>query len=145
MRGSSGSASTELIELRLGYTWNRSLIEDSNLEPVDDRLPNSPEHVANGAITLTAPRFGTTLTARGQWRDRAVIEPTGTGSISFATRDESNTSFELDMRLRQPLEQWLGHKLELFTDVQNVTDNRVIDSNVVRGRSFLIGLRGNFP
>ncbi|MBK7948301.1 MAG: TonB-dependent receptor [Deltaproteobacteria bacterium] len=135
----------ELIELQLGYTWNRSLIEDSNLEPVDDRLPNSPEHVANGAITLTAPRFGTTLTARGQWRDRAVIEPTGTGSISFATRDESNTSFELDMRLRQPLEQWLGHKLELFTDVQNVTDNRVIDSNVVRGRSFLIGLRGNFP
>jgi len=135
----------ELVELQLGYTWNRSLIEDSNLKPVDDRLPNSPEHVANGAITLTAPRFGTTLTARGQWRDRAVIEPTGTGSISFATDAESNTSFELDMRLRQPLEQWLGRKLEIFTDVQNVTDNRVIDSNVVRGRSFLIGLRGNFP
>jgi len=135
----------EIVELQLGYTWNRSLIDDSNLQPVDDRLPNSPEHVANGAITLTAPRFGTTLTARGQWRDRAVIEPTGTGSISFATGAESNSSFELDMRLRQPLEPWLGRDLEVFTDLQNVTDNRVIDSNVVRGRAFLIGLRGSFP
>ncbi|MFO0688335.1 MAG: TonB-dependent receptor [Myxococcota bacterium] len=135
----------ELVEVQLGYTWNRSLVDDSNIKLPDDRLPNSPEHVANGAVTLTAPRVGTTWTARGQWRDRAVIERSGTGSSSFATGAESNTSFELDMRLRQPLEPWLGRKLELFADVQNVTDNRVVDSYVVRGRSFLIGLRGTFP
>ena len=133
----------ELVDIQLGYTWNRSLVEDSNIQL--DRLPNAPEHVANGAVTLTAPITDTTLTARGQWRSHALIERTGTGSGSFATGEESNSSFTLDMRLRQPLEQWLGRNVELFTDVNNVTDNRVIDSYVVRGRQFLIGIRGRFP
>ena len=132
-----------LVQLQLGYTWNRSLIEDSNLQI--DELPNSPEHVANGVVTLTAPRTQTTLTTRGQWRSRALIERSGTGLAGFATNQESNTSFELDLRLRQPLDEWLGHGLEIFGDVQNATDNRVIDSYVVRGRSFLIGIRGRFP
>ncbi len=133
----------ELVHLQLGYTWNRTRLEDSNLQI--DELPNSPEHIANGVLTLTAPRIRTALTARGQWRSRALIERSGTGLAGFTTEEESNTSFELDLRLRQPLEQWLGRRLELFADVQNVTDNRVIDSNVVRGRSFLIGLRGLYP
>jgi outer membrane receptor protein involved in Fe transport len=132
-----------LVRLQLGYTWNRSLVEDSNVQA--DELPNSPEHVANGVVTLTAPRVHTVLTARGQWRDRALIERSGTGLVGFATGEDSNTSFELDLRLRQPLESWLRLPLETFVDVQNVTDNRVIDSYVVRGRSFLIGLRGRFP
>ena len=82
---------------------------------------------------------------RGRILHRVLLRLCDVLASVFATDAESNTSFELDMRLRQPLEQWLGRKLEIFTDVQNVTDNRVIDSNVVRGRSFLIGLRGNFP
>lgn len=135
----------EIVRLQLGYTWNRSLVDDSNLQLEDDRLPNSPEHIANGVVTLTAPRVDTTLTVRGQWRGRAVIERSGTGLAGFSTGEESNTSFELDLRLRQPLDAWLGRSLEVFADVQNVTDNRVIDSNVVRGRSFLIGLRGRYP
>lgn len=133
----------EVVEFQLGYTWNRTRVEDSNL--TIDELPNSPEHVANGVLILTAPVTGTSLTTRGQWRDRALIERSGTGLGSFATDEESNTSFELDMRLRQPLDRWLGHGIEVFTDLQNVTDNRVIDSYVVRGRSFLIGIRGHFP
>lgn len=133
----------ETIELQLGYTWNRSRVADSNVDI--DRLPNSPEHVANGVVTLTAPRIQTALTARGQWRGPALIEPSGTGLLSFASGEESNSSFTLDLRLRQPLERWLDHPIELFTDVHNVTDNRVIDSYVVRGRSFVIGLRGRFP
>ena len=133
----------EIIELQLGYTWNRSLLDDSNIQI--DKLPNSPEHVANGVVTLTTPVTHTALTARGQWRSRAVIERSGTGLPGFATGAESDTSFMLDMRLRQPVDEWLGHGIEVFTDVQNVTDNRVIDSYVVRGRSFLIGIRGRFP
>ena len=133
----------ELVELQLGYTWNRSLVEDSSVQV--DELPNSPEHVANGVLSLTAPVLDTVLTARGQWRGRAVIERSGTGLAGFATNQESNSSFELDLRLRQPLRPWLDHDVDLFVDVQNATDNRVIDSYVVRGRSFLIGLRGRFP
>ncbi|MEZ4331646.1 MAG: TonB-dependent receptor [Myxococcota bacterium] len=136
---------TEWVGLQLGYTWNRSLVTDSNLSLRDDRLPNSPEHIANGALTLTAPRLATTLTARGQWRDRAIIERSGTGLAGFASGEESNTSFTLDLRLRQPFDRWLGRSVEVFADVLNATDNRVIDSYVVRGRSFLIGLRGRFP
>ncbi|MBY0401184.1 TonB-dependent receptor [Myxococcota bacterium] len=133
----------ELVNFELGYTWNRSLVDDSNLSI--DELPNSPEHIANGLITLRVPCIDTKLTARGQWRSRAIIERSGTGLGSFATNQRSNTSFELDMRLRQPLERWLHHDVDLFADVQNVTDNRVIDSYVVRGRAFLIGIRATFP
>lgn len=133
----------ESIDLQLGYTWNRNRLTDSNLQ--SKLLPNSPEHVANGALTLTAPKTETALTLRGQWRSRAVIERSGTGLPGFATSARSNTAFELDLRLRQPFDRWLGHDFEVFADVQNVTDNRVIDSYTVRGRSFLIGLRGRFP
>ncbi len=133
----------ELLRLQLGYTWNRTRLDDTDLEI--DELPDAPRHIANGVLTLIAPRIQTSLTARGQWRSRALIERSGTGLAGFTTPEKSNTSFELDLRLRQPLERWLGHRLELFADVQNVTDNRVIDSYVVRGRAFLIGLRGRYP
>lgn len=133
----------ELIDLQLGYTWNKNLVTDSNLQI--DELPNAPHHVVNGTLMLTAPITDTQLTARGQWRSRALIERSGTGSGSFATGAESNTSFTLDMRLQQPVERWLGRNVEIFADVQNATDNRVIDSYVVRGRAFLIGIRGSFP
>ncbi|MEZ4352153.1 MAG: TonB-dependent receptor [Myxococcota bacterium] len=132
----------ERIELQLGYTWNRTRVVDSNV--LFDELPNSPRHVANGRIRVELPVTDTVVTVRGQWRDRAILEGSGTGLVSFALDAESNTAFDLDLRLQQPLERWLGAKLVLFADVNNVTDNRVIDSYVVRGRSFFLGLRGEF-
>lgn len=133
----------EWIELALGYTWNRTRVTDSNIDI--DELPNSPRHIANGRLRLTMPWTKTGLTLRGQWRDQAIIEQSGTGLLSFATNEMSNTSFEMDLRVTQPLEKWLGRRIEVFADVQNVTDNRVIDSLVVRGRSFFVGVRASFP
>lgn len=132
-----------LVELQLGYTWNRTRVTDSNIDI--EELPNSPRHVANGRLRLTAPVWDTVLTARGQWRDRALVEQSGTGLLSFATGEESNTSFEMDLRLLQPLESWIGRKVDLFFDLNNVTDTRVIDSLAVRGRSFFVGVQGTFP
>lgn len=132
----------ERVELQLGYTWNRTRVTDSNIDI--DELPNSPRHVANGRLRLRAPVSETVLTVRGQWRDRALVEQSGTGLLSFATGAESDTSFELDLRLLQPLESWIGQKLDVFVDVDNVTDTRVIDSLVVRGRSFFFGVQGSF-
>ncbi len=131
------------VELALGYTWNRTRVTDSNIDI--DELPNSPRHVANGRLRLKLPVTETGITLRGQWRDRAIIEGSGTGLLSFAGDDESNTSFSLDMRVVQPLEKLLGRRVEVFADLLNVTDNRVIDSLAVRGRSFVVGLRASFP
>lgn len=133
---------TQWIDLSLGYTWNRTRVDDSNIDI--DELPNSPRHIANGRLRLTAPVWDTILTVRGQWRDRAIVETSGTGLLSFALNEESNTSFDLDVRLLQPLEQFVGYPVDLFADLQNATDNRVVDSNVVRGRSFLMGMKWNF-
>ena len=132
----------ELVEIHAGYTWNENEVDDSNVDI--DTLPNSPEHVATGRVQLTAPWTGTILTARGEWRDRAYLEGSGTGLLSFATNDQSDTSFELDLRVLQPLESLLGRRIDLFADFRNVTDNRVIDSYVVRGRSFFIGMKWDF-
>jgi hypothetical protein len=94
---------------------------------------------------MTAPWIGTILTARAEWRDRALIENSGTGLLSFATGAESDTSFQLDFRVVQPLDALVHHRIDVFADLQNATDNRVIDSYVVRGRSFFVGLKWNFP
>jgi len=77
-------------------------------------------------------------------RDRAFVEGSGTGLLSFATDARSNTSFTLDLRVLQPLEPWLGRSIDLFADLRNVTDNRVIDSNVVRGRALFVGMKWGF-
>jgi outer membrane receptor protein involved in Fe transport len=132
----------EFIELVLGYTWNRTEVDDSNVDI--DELPNSPRHIANGRLQLTAPVWGTIFTARGEWRDRAILESSGTGLLSFATNEMSNSSFDLDFRLIQPLEEFMGVSVDVFADLQNATDNRVVNSSVVRGRSFLVGLKWNF-
>lgn len=133
---------SEWVELNLGYTWNRNLVTDSNVDL--DELPNAPRHIASARLRLTAPVFGTVLTARGQWRDEAIVETSGTGLLSFAGNRKSDPSFDVDLRVLQPLDRWLHQRMDLFVDARNVTDNRVIDSNVVRGRSFLAGLKWNF-
>lgn len=132
----------KLIELQLGYTWNCTEVTDSNVDI--DELPNSPRHIVSGRLRLTAPVIDTIFTARAQWRDRSIIENSGTGLLSFATGDESNTSFDLDFRVVQPLDSLVHQRIDLFADLQNATDNRVIDSYVVRGRSFFVGFKWSF-
>ncbi len=131
------------IELNLGYTWLRTDIESETL--LLDELPNSPRHVANGKLVLRAEDYGTTLTLRASWRDRAFMEGTGTGTASFTTTARSRDSFDVDARVRQSLEHLLGADVTLFAQGNNLTDNRVVDSYRVRGRSFVAGAEVRWP
>jgi outer membrane receptor protein involved in Fe transport len=131
------------LELQVGYTWLETALKDSNVAA--DELPNNPRHIVSGKLVLSAPqRYGSELTLRGGWRDRALIENSGTGLVSFVTDARSRDSFDVDMRLRQPLEQWIGVEVDLFVDGGNLSDNRVVDSNQIRGRSFFAGIQGRF-
>ena len=82
----------------------------------------------------------TTSRERGRWRSSALIEGSGTGLLSFAQADRSDPSFTLDLRLIQPISD--GYSF--YGDLYNATDNRVVDSYVVRGRSFFVGARAVF-
>ncbi len=132
----------EWLELQLGYTYTRTKIEDSNLAAKE--LPNTPRHIVNGKLDLVAPKIETRFTTRFSWRDRALIEASGTGLVSFVTTDQSRDSYEIDARVLQPLEQWLGIEMDLFVDGNNLNDNRVRDSYQIRGRSFLAGIQGRW-
>jgi outer membrane receptor protein involved in Fe transport len=132
----------EWAELQLGYTWTRTKLSDSNI--ATDELPNSPPHILNGKLELIAPWIDTRLTTRASWRDRAYVETSGTGLVSFVSNDRSRDSYEIDVRLLQPLERWLGVEVDLFVDGDNLNDNRVVDSYQVRGRSFLAGIQGRW-
>ena len=131
------------VELNLGYTWLRTDITSDTL--LLDELPNSPRHVANGKLVLRAKDYGTTVTVRASWRDRAFIEGIGTGTASFTTTDRSRDSFDVDARLRQSLEHLVGADIVLFAQGNNLTDNRVVDSYRVRGRSFVAGAEVRWP
>lgn len=130
------------LELQLGYTYTRTQIEDSNVAARE--LPNTPRHVVNGKLDLVAPRLDTRFTTRFSWRDRALIETSGTGLVSFVTTNQSRDSYEVDVRLLQPLSQWLGIEMDFFVDGNNLSDNRVRDSYQIRGRSFLAGFQGRW-
>jgi len=131
------------LELNLGYTWLRTEIESDTL--LLDELPNSPRHIANGKLVLRAKDWGTTVTVRASWRDRAFVERTGTGIASFTTTDRSRDSFDVDARLRQSLEHLVGADITIFAQANNLTDNRVVDSYRVRGRSFVAGAEVRWP
>jgi len=128
------------VEVALGYTRLDTKVVDSNLVDLDE-LPNSPPHTVDARVRLTAPEVGTRLTVRGRWRDRALVEGSGTGLLSFTTDVRSDPSLVLDARLVQPL----GEHVEVYADLRNLTDERVVDSLVVRGRTFFVGLRARFP
>ena len=75
-----------------------------------------------------------------RWRGPALIEQSGTGLLSFVTNDYSQSSMVVDVRVVQPV--W--GSVQVFFDAYNVTDNRIVDSYVVRGRSYFAGLRFQF-
>jgi outer membrane receptor protein involved in Fe transport len=127
-----------LAEFEVAYTYMDTDVVDSNLDI--EALPNEPHHVVdvNGAFQI--PRLGTVLVAQARWRGSALTETSGTGLASFTTFSESDPSLVIDLGVRQPLTRGF----ELFADVFNVTDERVVDSYVIRGTSFLVGITGRF-
>jgi hypothetical protein len=92
-------------------------------------------------LGLEAPKVGTKVSALARWRGEALTETSGTGLTGFVDPDQmSNPSWTVDLRVVQPVRE----RFELYMDVFNLTDERFVDSYVVRGRTFLVGLRGRF-
>ena len=89
---------------------------------------------------MTLPVIETTLTGRARWSGPALIERSGTGLLSFVSNDYSNSSLDVDLRALQPI----GENIEFYFDLYNVTNNRIVDSYVVRGRTYFAGVRVRF-
>lgn len=124
------------LELSLGYTYMATRVVDSNLVDLDE-LPNEPHHVVDARLRLEAPVTETALVVRARWRGRALVERSGTGLLGFTQPEYSDPSLIVDARLSQPISE----RMELYVDGWNLTDERVVDSIAVRGRSFLVGMR----
>lgn len=127
------------IDLELAYTWLETEVEDETVTIPE--LPNEPEHVVDGLVGVELPWTGTRLAALARWRGEALTETSGTGGLGFASLEESDPSLVVDLRLVQPLGP---SGFELYADLFNATDERVVDSYVVRGRTWFVGLRGRF-
>ncbi len=130
----------ELVLGQLGYTFLETKVVDSTLIGLDE-LPNEAKHTVDALLQLDVPKLDASIALTGRWRSGALTETSGTGLIGFTSNRKSDDSFVLDLRVVQPL----PYRLALFADVFNVTDERVVDSYVVRGRSFFVGLRGEIP
>jgi outer membrane receptor for ferrienterochelin and colicins len=128
-----------LLELHLGYTYLDTQVEDPDLPDLTE-LPNEPRHSVDGWGTVEVPRISTRLSLAVQWRGRALLETSGTGLVGFTGADHSDPSVIVDARVVQPI----GSRVELYADLFNLTDERVVDSYVVRGRSFFVGVRAHF-
>jgi outer membrane receptor protein involved in Fe transport len=127
------------VDLELAWTWLRTEVNDAGAAL--DELPNEPEHVVDALLGVELPWTRTRVAALARWRGPALTETSGTGSFGFVSLEKSDPSLILDLRLVQPL----GDRgLELYADLFNATDERVVDSYVVRGRTVFVGLRGRF-
>jgi outer membrane receptor for ferrienterochelin and colicins len=126
------------FDLSLGYTFNDSEVVDSDVDL--DELPNTPRHAFDFGTTLRLPRLETALTLEARWRDHAVSETLGTGLLAFGSDEETPASWVFDLRVLQPIRPGL----DLYVDLDNLGDERVVDSYPVRGRTFFVGLRARF-
>ncbi len=124
--------------LELAYTYLDTNVRDSNVSL--DELPNEPHHVVDAELGVELPVVATRVSAQARWRGRALTETSGTGLLSFGTAERSDPSLVIDLRLVQPL----GRHLELYADLFNATNERIVDSYVVRGRTAFVGLRARF-
>ena len=87
------------------------------------------------------PRAETRIAVEAEWRDRAIIETSGTGLLGFSDPATlSEPAFLLNLRIAQPV--W--RRVEIFFDARNLTDERTIDSYPIRGRTFFLGVRATF-
>jgi outer membrane receptor for ferrienterochelin and colicin len=127
------------LTLQLGYTFLDTQVVDSNVDL--DELPNEARHVVDFEAFYRTPRTDTGLTARGRWRSSAPIETSGTGLLGFASTERSDPSLQIDFRVEQPITD----RISIYADFYNVTDQRVIDSYVVRGRAFFGAMRITWP
>ena len=126
------------FDFSVGYTFDDSDVLDSDIDL--DRLPNVPKHAVDLTATLRLPRTETALTAQARWRDRALTETSGTGLLGFGSPQLSDTATFVDLRVLQPVRPWL----DLYVDLDNLTDERVQDSYPVRGFTVFFGLRARF-
>jgi outer membrane receptor for ferrienterochelin and colicin len=127
-----------LADLELAYTYLHTSVSDP--DTTLSELPNEPEHVVDAIASFEVPVWRTRLTAQARWRGEALTETSGTGLPGFGSFEESDPSLIVDLRVAQPI----GRGFEAYVDVFNVGDERVVDSYVVRGRSFLVGLRARW-
>ena len=105
-----------------------------------DELPNAPRHAVDVATTVRLPRTETALTLEARWRDHAASETSGTGLLGFGSEEETPASWVFDMRVLQPIRRGI----DLYVDLDNIGDERVVDSYPVRGRTFFVGIRARF-
>lgn len=134
------------FSFHLGYTLLDTEVIDSNLIDVVE-LPNEPKHTIDAKVVLTAPRVDTKLTVRGRWRDRALKEGSGTGLLGFASNELTDPSLVIDARITQPLGElfgWEAERVAVYADVYNATNEDVVDSYAIRGRTFFVGARVRF-
>ena len=128
------------VELELGYTLLDTEVRDSD-RPELVELPNEPKNVIDARLYVTVPRSETSFAIEAEWRDRAIIETSGTGLLGFADPATlSEPAFLLNVRIAQPV--W--RNVEVFLDARNLTDERIIDSYPIRGRTFFLGVRASF-
>jgi outer membrane receptor for ferrienterochelin and colicins len=127
------------FDLSLGYTFIDSDVLDSNVVGLDE-LPNTPRHAADLATTLRLPRTETAVTLETRWRGHAASETSGTGLLGFGSEEQTPASWLFDVRVLQPIRPGI----ELYVDLDNIGDERVVDSYPVRGRTFFVGLRARF-
>lgn len=125
-------------QFELGYTFQETSVRDSTVAL--DELPNEPHHVVDLMLLLEAPQTGTRLTTQARFRSSALTETSGTGQLGFGSPEKSQPSWTVDLRLEQPI----GPNYAIYADVYNVSDQRIVDSYIVRGRSFFVGVRATF-
>jgi len=130
---------SQRVALRVGYTFLDTSLEDAEIDI--DEVPNEARHTLDSEASFRVVRTETELALRGRLREGALTETSGTGLFSFSSTRRAPTSFELDLRATQRV----SDHLDLFVDFFNLTDERVVDSYVVRGRSFFVGIRGELP
>ena len=125
------------VAFEVAYTFQNTHVSDDEIEISE--LPNEPPHVVDTLVSVIVPRLESTLTVQTRWRGSAVTETSGTGGYGFVSPHKSDPSVQLDLRMLQPIRG----RFELYADFYNLTDTRVVDSYVVRGRSFFFGVRAS--
>ena len=100
-------------------------------------------HTVDGKVSYEIPWIDTRISGQVAWRDAALTELTGTGSTTFVTGDPGHHSTIVDFRVSRAVPFLEG--IELSADLYNATDERVVDSYVVRGRTFFLSVYGRLP
>ncbi len=125
------------VMLNIAYTLLDTEVRDSD-RPDLTVLPNTPKHQFDWRFIFSVPVTETEIAFIGQWRDETVTETSGTGLLGFSNPAVlSDPSLILSTRLTQPITD----RIEVFFDANNLTDERVRDSYVIRGRTFFVGVR----